>query len=64
MPDEFPCDVFLSHSAKDKAVAFRFQIGILKHRQHLPHPPCLGFDLPNWMIKAPSRAAAVQTDPH
>ena len=20
MPDEFPCDVFLSHSAKDKAV--------------------------------------------
>ena len=51
MPDEFPYDVFLSHSAKDKAVASRFQIGTLKRRQHLTHSPCLGFDIPIWHFK-------------
>ncbi|MEO6785366.1 MAG: hypothetical protein ABI318_04460 [Chthoniobacteraceae bacterium] len=63
MPDEFPHDVSLSHSAKDKAVASRFQFGTFKPRQHLPHSPCLGIDIPSWKIKAPWRAAAVQTDP-
>jgi len=52
MPDEFPYDVFLRHSAKDKAVASRFQIGTLKRRLDLAHPPCLRLDMPIWHFKS------------
>ena len=45
MPDEFPYDVFLSHSAKDKAVvrplAERLRADGVKHSDFGFSPPCL-----------------------
>ena len=61
MPENFTHDVFLSHSAKDKAVvravAERLQLAVQPHlcgwHDEREIPP--GFDIPDWKIK-PNRS--------
>ena len=61
MPDEFTHDVFISHSAKDKAVVrplaerlqltVRLQLCVWHDEREIPPD----FDIPNWKIK-PNRS--------